>query len=45
VFHYHKAIFNDLERRDQQPATKAVDETINKNLFFTSSVVLSEQIP
>jgi hypothetical protein len=34
VFHYDKAIFNDLERRDQQPATKAVDETINKNLFL-----------
>src|SRR5207244_3313473 len=26
VLHYDKAIFNDLERRDQQPATKAVDE-------------------
>ena len=34
VFHYDKAIFNDLERRNQQPATKAVDETINKNLFL-----------
>src|SRR6266403_6194812 len=27
LFYYDKTIFNDLERRDQQPATKAVDET------------------
>ena len=34
VFHYDKAILDNLERRDKQPATKAVDETINKNLFI-----------
>jgi hypothetical protein len=34
VFHYDKTVLDHLERRDQQPATKAVDQTINKNLFL-----------
>ena len=37
VFYHDIAIFNDLERRDQQPATKAVDECMNKNLFHVVS--------
>ena len=34
VFHDDKAIFNELERGDQQSATEAVDKSIDKNLFL-----------
>jgi hypothetical protein len=40
VFQYDKAIFNEFESRDQQPAREAVDETIDKNLFLHVVVVV-----
>src|SRR6185295_8419711 len=34
VFYHDIAVFNDLKPRDQQPATKPVDEPIDENLFL-----------